>query len=133
MFRRTAASVEPLRGGGVEPVHRRRVEAGADLLPGLDHGHLDALLAQAETLLFGALLRIEAGDTAHLPQLSLLKVQIARSVVAAVETAVAALGNPALTRHQPFERHLRDVLCVRVHPPQADAALLDAGRRLLTR
>ena len=42
-----------------------------------------------------------------------------------------ALGNPALTRHQPFERHLRDVLCVRVHPPQEDAALLAAGRRLL--
>ncbi|MEU6698879.1 acyl-CoA dehydrogenase family protein [Pseudonocardia sp. NPDC046786] len=96
-------------------------------------GEIDALVAQAETLLFGTLLRIETGDTAHLPQLSVLKVQIARSVVAVVETAVAALGNPALTRHQPFERHLRDVLCVRVHPPQADAALLDAGRRILTR
>ncbi|MEV1292515.1 acyl-CoA dehydrogenase family protein [Pseudonocardia sp. NPDC049635] len=94
-------------------------------------GEIDALVAQAETLLFGALLRIESGDTTHFPQLSVLKVQIARSVVAAVETAVAALGNPGLSRHQPFERHLRDVLCVRVHPPQADAALLDTGRRLL--
>jgi alkylation response protein AidB-like acyl-CoA dehydrogenase len=95
-------------------------------------GEIDAQVAQAETLLHGALLRAEAGDTAHLPQLSLLKVQIARSAIAAVQTAVAALGNPALTRHQPFERHLRDVLCVRVHPPQEDAALLAAGRRLLT-
>ena len=95
-------------------------------------GEIDAQLAQAETLLFGALLRAEAGDTRHLPQLSLLKVQIGRSAVAAVQAAVAALGNPALTRHQPFERHLRDVLCVRVHPPQEDAALLAAGRRLLT-
>jgi alkylation response protein AidB-like acyl-CoA dehydrogenase len=94
-------------------------------------GEIDAQLAQAETLLFGALLRAGAGDTRHLPQLSLLKVQIARSAVAAVQTAVAALGNPALSRHQPFERHLRDVLCVRVHPPQEDTALLAAGRRLL--
>ena len=91
-------------------------------------GEIDAQVAQAETLLHGALLRT---DTAHLAQLSLLKVQIARSAVAAVQTAVAALGNPALTRHQPFERHLRDVLCVRVHPPQEDTALLAAGRALL--
>ncbi|OHV20913.1 acyl-CoA dehydrogenase [Parafrankia soli] len=94
-------------------------------------GEIDAQIAQAETLLFGALLRAEAGDTGHLPQLSLLKIQIARSAIAAVNTAVAALGNPALTRYQPFERLLRDVLCVRVHPPQEDTALLAAGRRLL--
>ena len=92
-------------------------------------GEIDAQIAQAETLLYGALLR---GDEGHLPQLSLLKVQIARSVIAAVQTAVGALGNPALSRHQPFERHLRDVLCVRVHPPQEDAALPAAGRRLLS-
>jgi alkylation response protein AidB-like acyl-CoA dehydrogenase len=96
-------------------------------------GEIEAQVGQAETLLFGALLRAGAGDTRHLPQLSLLKVQIARSAVTAVQTAVAALGNPALTRHQPFERHLRDVLCVRVHPPQEDTALLAAGRRLLGR
>lgn len=90
-------------------------------------GEIDAQIAQAEAILYGALLR---GDEGHLPQLSVLKVQIARSVIAAVQAAVAALGNPALTRHQPFERHLRDVLCVRVHPPQEDAALLAAGRRL---
>lgn len=94
-------------------------------------GEIDAQIAQAETLLFGALLRAEAGDASHLPQLSLIKVQIARSAIAAVNTAVAALGNPGLTRHLPFERLLRDVLCVRVHPPQEDTALLAAGRRLL--
>ena len=48
-----------------------------------------------------------------------------------MQTAVAALGNPGLSRHHPLERHLRDVLCVRVHPPQEDTALLAAGRRLL--
>jgi alkylation response protein AidB-like acyl-CoA dehydrogenase len=45
---------------------------------------------------------------------------------------VTALGNPGLTRHHPLERHLRDVQCSRVHPPQDDAALIAAGRRTLT-
>lgn len=94
-------------------------------------GEIDAQIAQAETLLLGTLLRAESGDIDHLPQLSLLKVQIARSVIAATQAAVAALGNPGLTRGLPFERLLRDALCVRVHPPQEDVALLAAGRRLL--
>lgn len=94
-------------------------------------GEIDAQVAQAETLLYGTLLRAESGDLDHLAQLSLLKVQIARSVIAATQAAVAALGNPGLTRGLSFERHLRDALCVRVHPPQEDTALLAAGRRLL--
>lgn len=90
-------------------------------------GEIDLQIATAETLLHGALLR----DDAVLPQLSVIKVAIARAVVAAVQTAVAALGNPALSRRNSLERHLRDVLCVRVHPPQEDTALLAAGRRVL--
>ena len=93
-------------------------------------GEIDLQIAQAETLLHGALLRVEAGDQVA-PQLSVIKVAIARAVVAAVQTAVAALGNPGLSRRNSLERHLRDVLCVRVHPPQEDAALLAAGRRVL--
>ena len=94
-------------------------------------GEIDLQIVQAETLLHGALLRLEAGDTGLLPDLSAVKVAIARSVVAATQTAVAALGNPGLSRHHPLERHLRDALCIRVHPPQEDAALLAAGRRVL--
>ncbi|GAA2532446.1 acyl-CoA dehydrogenase family protein [Winogradskya humida] len=95
-------------------------------------GEIDLQIAQAETLLYGALLRIEAGDTAFLPQLSAIKVAIARSVIAATQTAVAALGNPGLSRHNPLERHLRDALCIRVHPPQEDVVLLAGGRRVLS-
>ncbi|MDT9595005.1 acyl-CoA dehydrogenase family protein [Nocardioides zeae] len=94
-------------------------------------GEIDLQVAQAETLLYGVVRRLEAGDTSVLPELSVVKVAIARSVVSAVQTAVAALGNPALSRHGVLERHLRDVLCVRVHPPQEDTALLAAGRRIL--
>ncbi|MFI5934709.1 acyl-CoA dehydrogenase family protein [Actinoplanes sp. NPDC051494] len=95
-------------------------------------GEIDLQIAQAETLLYGALLRVEAGETAFLPQLSAVKVAIARSVIAATQTAVAALGNPGLSRHLSLERHLRDALCIRVHPPQEDTVLLAGGRRVLT-
>jgi alkylation response protein AidB-like acyl-CoA dehydrogenase len=94
-------------------------------------GEIDLQIVQAETLLHGALLRLEAGETSLLPELSAVKVAIARSVIAATQTAVAALGNPGLSRHNPLERHLRDALCIRVHPPQEDAVLLAAGRRVL--
>ncbi len=94
-------------------------------------GEIDVLVSTAETLLHGALLRVEAGDDTVVPELSNLKVAIARSVVAATQAAVAALGNPALTRRNALERHLRDALCVRVHPPQEDTVLLASGRRVL--
>jgi alkylation response protein AidB-like acyl-CoA dehydrogenase len=94
-------------------------------------GEIDLQIVQAETLLHGALLRVEAGDTSILPQLSAVKVAIARSVIAAAQTAVAVLGNPGLSRHNPLERHLRDALCIRVHPPQEDAVLIASGRRVL--
>ena len=96
-------------------------------------GEIDLQIVQAETLLHGALLRLEAGDEGFAADLSVVKAAIARAVVAATQTAVAALGNPGLSRHHPLERHLRDALCIRVHPPQEDAALLAAGRRALTR
>ncbi|PPJ25459.1 acyl-CoA dehydrogenase [Nocardia nova] len=94
-------------------------------------GEIESQIVQAETLLYGTLHRLAAGEPDVPQQLSSVKVLIARSAIAAVETAVAALGNAALTRHNPLERHLRDVLCVRVHPPQEDAALLAAGRAIL--
>ncbi|MEU6563007.1 acyl-CoA dehydrogenase family protein [Nocardia nova] len=94
-------------------------------------GEIETQIVQAETLLYGTLHRLAAAEPGVAQQLSSVKVLIARSAVTAVETAVAALGNAALTRHNPLERHLRDVLCVRVHPPQEDAALLAAGRTVL--
>ncbi|UFS59138.1 hypothetical protein [Subtercola endophyticus] len=58
-------------------------------------------------------------------------VEVFCTAITAVETAIAALGNPGLTRNNPLERHRRDVLASRVHPPQDDAALLVAGHRVL--
>jgi alkylation response protein AidB-like acyl-CoA dehydrogenase len=72
-----------------------------------------------------------AGDESVVPELSNIKVAIGRSVIAATQAAVAALGNPGLTRRNSLERYLRDALCVRVHPPQEDTVLLASGRRVL--
>jgi alkylation response protein AidB-like acyl-CoA dehydrogenase len=94
-------------------------------------GEIDLQIATAETLLYGALLRAASGDESVAAQITIIKTAINRAVISATQTAVAALGNPGLTRHNSLERHLRDALCVRVHPPQEDAALLAAGRRVL--
>ncbi len=95
-------------------------------------GEIEAQIAQAETLLYGTQLRVEAGESGVLAQTNVIKAQVVRSAIAAVQTAVAAIGNPGLSRHYAFERLLRDVLCARVHPPQEDTALVAAGRRILS-
>jgi alkylation response protein AidB-like acyl-CoA dehydrogenase len=94
-------------------------------------GEVDLQVVTAETLLYGALLRAESGEPGFAPQLSSVKVAIARAVTNATQTAVAALGNPGLSRHNTLERHLRDSLCIRVHPPQEDTVLLASGRRVV--
>lgn len=94
-------------------------------------GEIEAHLLTAETLLYGVTERAAAGDERAIAQTPLAKVQIVRAAITAVETAVAAIGNPGLTRHNPLQRHLRDVLSARVHPPQEDQALLVSGRRAL--
>jgi alkylation response protein AidB-like acyl-CoA dehydrogenase len=63
----------------------------------------------------------------------LAKPLISRAVIASVQVAIAAIGNPGLSRSNPLERHWRDVQCSRVHPPQEDAALILAGKRTLAR
>lgn len=93
-------------------------------------GEAQAQLLQAELLLAALAADLDAG--APRPEaLGVAKLLISRSAIAAVEAIVAAIGNPGLTRGLPFERHLRDVLCARPHPPQDDAALLATGRALL--
>lgn len=94
-------------------------------------GEIEAQLVQAEELLLGLATRLDAGDQNVFERAVVAKLLATRSAITAVQTAVATLGNPGLTRHNPLQRHLRDVLCSRVHPPQDDAALLVAGKRAL--
>jgi alkylation response protein AidB-like acyl-CoA dehydrogenase len=96
-------------------------------------GEIEAQLVQAEEVLYGLAGRIDAGDEQALARAAIAKLLITRSAVTAVQTAVTALGNPGLTRHNPLERHFRDIQCCRIHPPQDDAALIGVGRRTLSR
>jgi alkylation response protein AidB-like acyl-CoA dehydrogenase len=95
-------------------------------------GEIEAQLVQAEEVLYGLAGRIDAGDPEGLQRAAIAKLLITRAAINAVQAAFTALGNPALTRSNPLERHFRDIQCSRIHPPQDDAALINVGRRTLT-
>jgi alkylation response protein AidB-like acyl-CoA dehydrogenase len=96
-------------------------------------GEIEAQLTIAREIAFGVARRSDAGERVA-PELGVLaKPLISRAVIAAVQAALASIGNPGLSRTNPLERHWRDVQCSRVHPPQEDAALLFAGKRTLAR
>jgi alkylation response protein AidB-like acyl-CoA dehydrogenase len=58
---------------------------------------------------------------------AIVKHVVTENAIAAVQKAVALIGNPALSRSNPLERHLRNVLCGRIHSPQGDSVLQAAG------
>jgi alkylation response protein AidB-like acyl-CoA dehydrogenase len=96
-------------------------------------GEIDARLITAVDLLSSLALRFDAGDpeaARHSPAAKLIGT---RAAIDAVQRAVALIGNNALTRRNPLERHLRDVLCARVHTPQDDSILAALGTAALSR
>jgi butyryl-CoA dehydrogenase len=94
-------------------------------------GEIEAQLIGAEEVIYGLAARADAGDATAIKRAPFAKLLATRNAITAVQTAVAALGNAALTRSHPLERHLRDVLCSRPHPPQDDAALIALGKQAL--
>ncbi|WP_043834978.1 acyl-CoA dehydrogenase family protein [Muricoccus aerilatus] len=90
-------------------------------------GRIEALILTNTHLIAGA-----AGGGTGATGLGLMKTVAADNAVVAVQEAVALCGNHGLSRANPLERHLRDVLCARIHTPQPDAALLAAGRAALS-
>ena len=93
-------------------------------------GEASAQIRTAELVLAAVAAQIDAGSPDP-GDLGLLKLITSRAAIDAVQAIVGSIGNASLTRSLPFERHLRDVLCARPHPPQDDAALLAAGRSIL--
>jgi len=93
-------------------------------------GQIDALLMTNRSILAGALNRTESGDYPG-TEANLAKYVITENAIRAVELGVAAIGNPALSQDNPLERHFRNVLCARIHTPQADVALAAAGKAAL--
>jgi alkylation response protein AidB-like acyl-CoA dehydrogenase len=91
-------------------------------------GEIEAALTAAGDLVEGLAVRADAGDQAAAAHAGIAKLTATRAAIGSVEQAVALIGNNALTRRNPLERHLRDVLCARVHTPQDDSITTAAGR-----
>jgi alkylation response protein AidB-like acyl-CoA dehydrogenase len=86
-------------------------------------GTIDSLLLQNRVLLDSA-----AAGLLKPGEGSLVKHLVTENAIAAVEKAIAASGNPGLSRHNALQRHYRDVLCGRIHTPQSDVILTGAGK-----
>ena len=95
--------------------------AGDVDLPPFDRAAVDGYAVRAA----------DAGTPLSGLTLNLFKTAIAENAVRAVEQALVLTGNHGLSRVNPLERYWRDVLCARVHTPQADSVHLAAGRAAL--
>ncbi|WP_295960109.1 acyl-CoA dehydrogenase family protein [Rhodoferax sp.] len=102
-------------------------------------GGVDAGLQADMAVLLGALYTgiaraardVDTGTPVSATDSGLLKSLLTNHAVQAVEAALSLAGNHGLSRHHPLQRHLRDVLCGRIHTPQDDSARIAAGRQIL--
>jgi alkylation response protein AidB-like acyl-CoA dehydrogenase len=94
-------------------------------------GGIEALLATNRRLIASAAAEEDAGQPLPDHEANLIKTVTAENAITAVQRAVELTGNHGLARSNPLERHLRDVLCARIHTPQPDAAYTAAGRAAL--
>ncbi len=94
-------------------------------------GRIEALLLANRRLVDGAAADTDAGRVPAPSETGLIKTVAAENAIAAVQAALELAGNHGLSRAHPLERHLRDVLCARIHTPQPDAAYTAAGRLAL--
>jgi alkylation response protein AidB-like acyl-CoA dehydrogenase len=75
---------------------------------------------------------LDAGTPVPTVDSGIVKALATRNAIEAVQAALELTSNHGLARKNPLERHLRDVLCGRVHTPQDDSAFIAAGRRALS-
>ena len=89
-------------------------------------GRIETLLFTSRTLLDSASAgQIAAADAAKVKQVTI------DNAIRSVQLMVEHIGNHALTRASPLERHLRNVLCGRIHTPQDDVIFTAAGKAAL--
>lgn len=91
-------------------------------------GEIEALLQVNKTLIETAAARSDAGDPPSGIEYNTIKYVATANAIRAVEIGLELTGNPGISRNNPLERHYRDVLCSRIHSPQADTILVGAGR-----
>jgi alkylation response protein AidB-like acyl-CoA dehydrogenase len=91
-------------------------------------GSIEALLWDNRALLDRAVEATDRGESLGVREGNLVKFTVTNNAISAVEKAIELTGNHGLDRRNPLERHYRDVLCGRIHTPQNDAILTEAGR-----
>ena len=94
-------------------------------------GTLEGLLLTNDRLLRGLAADVDAGVPVSSVDSGLIKSTVTHNAVHAVEVALSLTSNHGLARRNPLERHLRDVLCGRIHTPQDDSVYVAAGKAAL--
>lgn len=94
-------------------------------------GEIESLLLVNSTLIDDAARRADAAQTPDPLHAQQVKQLATGNAVRALELALSITGNHGLDRANPLERHYRDALCGRVHAPQSDTVLLNAGKAAL--
>lgn len=94
-------------------------------------GEIETLLLVNRTLIDDAARRADGAATPDPLHAQQVKQVVTTNVLRALELALSVSGNHGLDRANPLERHYRDALCGRVHAPQADTVLLNAGKAAL--
>ncbi|MCU1717081.1 acyl-CoA dehydrogenase family protein [Pseudomonas sp. 5P_3.1_Bac2] len=93
------------------------------------------LVGQIETLLFANRNLLDAAAAGQIDGQGAgqLKQLVTSNAINAVQLAIEASGNPGLSRRNALERHLRNVLCSRIHTPQDDVVFINKGRAALSK
>lgn len=95
-------------------------------------GEIELLLLINKTLIDDATYRADMIEALDPTRAQLVKHIVTNNVVRALELALSVTGNHGLDRRNPLERHYRDALCGRVHAPQSDIVLTNAGCNALS-
>lgn len=90
-------------------------------------GKIDQLLYVNRTLLHATAAAVDRGEAPSAVERLLLKSTVANNAISAVEKALSLTGNHGLSYNNPLQRYYRDVLCSRIHSPQDDTVLINAG------
>lgn len=94
-------------------------------------GAIEARLAVNARLIDGFAGDFDDGVELSAGESNAIKLTVTNNAVAVIEDALSLTSNHGLTRTNPLERHLRDVLCGRVHTPQDDSTRIGLGRAAL--
>lgn len=94
-------------------------------------GEMESLLLVNRTLIDTAARQADGAATPNTVQAQVVKYLVTGNAIRVLELALSVSGNHGLDRANPLERHYRDALCGRVHAPQPDTVLLNAGKAAL--